>query len=90
MRDGHIYHLDLRTRTCIHKGVDEGLNSTALCTNPEGTHFADGSDSEIVNIYNREEFLGGKGKPLKVIGNLFMDEEDQFEINTYPILYRIL
>ncbi|CAI8594712.1 unnamed protein product [Vicia faba] len=69
--DGHVYHWDLRTRTCIHKGVDEGcINSTALCTNPGGTHFAAGSDSGVVNIYNREEFLGGKKKPIKAIDNL--------------------
>ncbi|ESW20343.1 hypothetical protein PHAVU_006G200700 [Phaseolus vulgaris] len=69
--DGHVYHWDLRTRTCMHKGVDEGcLNSTALCTSPSGTHFAAGSDSGIVNIYSREEFLGGKKKPIKAIENL--------------------
>ncbi|XP_004485620.1 U3 small nucleolar RNA-associated protein 18 homolog [Cicer arietinum] len=69
--DGHVYHWDLRTRTCMHKGVDEGcINSTALCTSPLGTHFAAGSDSGVVNIYNREEFLGGKRKPIKTIDNL--------------------
>jgi len=69
--DGLIYHWDLRTRTCMHKGVDEGcLNGTALCTSPVGTHFAAGSASGIVNIYNSEEFLGGKRKPIKTIDNL--------------------
>ncbi|WJX17328.1 hypothetical protein P8452_07258 [Trifolium repens] len=69
--DGHVYHWDLRTRTCMHKGVDEGcLNGTALCTSPVGTHFAAGSESGIVNIYNSEEFLGGKRKPVKTIDNL--------------------
>ncbi|CAK9323501.1 unnamed protein product [Citrullus colocynthis] len=69
--DGQVYHWDLRTRTCIHKGVDEGcINGTALCTSPNGALFAAGSDSGIVNIYNRQEFLGGKKKPLKAIENL--------------------
>ncbi|CAN4107590.1 unnamed protein product [Withania somnifera] len=69
--DGQIYHWDLRTRTCIHKGVDEGsINGTALCTSPNGSLFASGSDSGIVNIYNRQEFLGGKRKPIKAIENL--------------------
>ncbi|XP_027362905.1 U3 small nucleolar RNA-associated protein 18 homolog [Abrus precatorius] len=69
--DGQVYHWDLRTRTCIHKGVDEGcINGTALCTSPSGTHFAAGSNSGIVNIYNREDFLGGKRKPIKTIENL--------------------
>jgi U3 small nucleolar RNA-associated protein 18 len=69
--DGQVYHWDLRTRACFHKGVDEGcMNGTALCTSPNGKLFAAGSDSGIVNIYNREEFLGGKRKPIKTIENL--------------------
>ncbi|XP_065861028.1 U3 small nucleolar RNA-associated protein 18 homolog [Euphorbia lathyris] len=69
--DGQVYHWDLRTRTCIHKAVDEGcINGTTICTSPNGNLFAAGSDSGIVNIYNREEFLGGKRKPIKTIDNL--------------------
>ncbi|KAJ4956663.1 hypothetical protein NE237_013446 [Protea cynaroides] len=56
--DGHVYHWDLRKRTCFHKGVDEGcVYGSALCTSPNGSLFAAGSESGIVNIYNREEFL---------------------------------
>ncbi|KAJ8899396.1 hypothetical protein K2173_018370 [Erythroxylum novogranatense] len=69
--DGQIYHWDLRTRACVHKAVDEGcINGTALCTSPDGNLFAAGSDSGIVNVYNRESFLGGKRKPIKAIENL--------------------
>ncbi|XP_057782045.1 U3 small nucleolar RNA-associated protein 18 homolog [Salvia miltiorrhiza] len=69
--DGQIYHWDLRTRSCFHKGVDEGcLTGTALSVSPVGNLFAAGSDSGIVNIYKRDEFVGGKRKPLKVIENL--------------------
>ncbi|XP_057950003.1 U3 small nucleolar RNA-associated protein 18 homolog [Malania oleifera] len=69
--DGHIYHWDLRTRACFHKGVDEGcISGTTLCTSSSGTLFAAGSTSGIVNIYNSEEFVGGKRKPLKSIENL--------------------
>ncbi|KAK6940745.1 WD40 repeat [Dillenia turbinata] len=69
--DGHIYHWDLRTRTCFHKAIDEGcFNSSALCISPNGTLFAAGSASGIVNIYNRDEFLGGKRKPMKTVENL--------------------
>ncbi|KAL6998337.1 hypothetical protein U1Q18_008461 [Sarracenia purpurea var. burkii] len=69
--DGHVYHWDLSTRACFHKAVDEGcINGSALCTSPNGALFAAGSDSGIVNIYNREEFLGGKRKPIKTIENL--------------------
>uniref|UniRef100_A0A803M9I1 U3 small nucleolar RNA-associated protein 18 homolog n=1 Tax=Chenopodium quinoa TaxID=63459 RepID=A0A803M9I1_CHEQI len=69
--DGHVYHWDLRTRTCLHKGVDEGsINGTALCTAPVGNLFAAGSSSGIVNVYNREEFLGGRRKPIKTLDHL--------------------
>ncbi|XP_010274110.1 PREDICTED: U3 small nucleolar RNA-associated protein 18 homolog [Nelumbo nucifera] len=69
--DGHVYHWDLRTRRCFHKAVDDGcINGTALCTSPDGSLFAAGSDSGIVNIYNREDFLGGKRKPIKTVENL--------------------
>ncbi|KNA11109.1 hypothetical protein SOVF_138210 [Spinacia oleracea] len=69
--DGHVYLWDLRTRTCLHKGVDEGsINGTALCTAPVGNLFAAGSSSGIVNVYNKEEFLGGKRKPIKTLEHL--------------------
>ncbi|KAJ9560016.1 hypothetical protein OSB04_005176 [Centaurea solstitialis] len=69
--DGHIYHWDLRTMTCLHKGVDEGcITGTALSSSPVGNIFAAGSDSGIVNVYNRDEFLGGNRKPIKTIENL--------------------
>ncbi|WRX23511.1 hypothetical protein QQP08_015998 [Theobroma cacao] len=69
--NGTVYHWDLRTRTCFHKAVDEGcINGTALCTSLAGRMFAAGSDSGIVNIYNRDEFLGGKRKPIKTVENL--------------------
>ncbi|KAF8394336.1 hypothetical protein HHK36_020544 [Tetracentron sinense] len=69
--DGHVYHWDLRTRTCFHKAVDEGcVNGSALCTSPNGTLFASSSGSGIVNVYNREEFIGGKRRPIKTIENL--------------------
>ncbi|KAK9146500.1 hypothetical protein Sjap_006403 [Stephania japonica] len=69
--DGHVYHWDLRTRTCFHKAVDEGcITGSAICTSADGALFAAGSTSGIVNIYNNEMFLGGKKKPLKTIENL--------------------
>ncbi|PKU64298.1 U3 small nucleolar RNA-associated protein 18 homolog [Dendrobium catenatum] len=69
--DGHIYHWDLRLRRCIHKGVDEGcITTTSLSASPDSSLFAAGSSSGIVNIYRRDNFLGGKKKPLKSIENL--------------------
>ncbi|ONK72390.1 uncharacterized protein A4U43_C04F18930 [Asparagus officinalis] len=69
--DGQVYSWDLRMRRCIHKAVDEGcITGSALCASPDNTFFAAGSNSGIVNIYKREEFLGGKRKPLKTIESL--------------------
>ncbi|KAF7075249.1 hypothetical protein CFC21_080035 [Triticum aestivum] len=69
--DGHVYHWDLRTRKCMHKAVDEGsLSGLSLCTSQDSSYFATGSSSGIVNVYKRDEFLGGKRKPLKTIENL--------------------
>ncbi|XWS73563.1 hypothetical protein CRYUN_Cryun02cG0139900 [Craigia yunnanensis] len=69
--DGQVFQWDLRTRTCLHKAVDEGyINGTALCTSPNGRMFAAGSDSGMVNIYNRDELFGGKRKPIRTIENL--------------------
>ncbi|CAN6469603.1 unnamed protein product [Victoria cruziana] len=69
--DGHIYHWDLRTRKCFHKDIDDGcINSSALSVSKDSTVFAAGSDSGIVNVYNRDEFLGGKRKPMKALANL--------------------
>ncbi|KAL5199040.1 hypothetical protein ABZP36_002552 [Zizania latifolia] len=69
--DGHVYHWDLRTRRCIHKGTDEGsLAGISLCTSHNSSLFATGSTSGIVNVYKRDDFLGGKRKPLKTVENL--------------------
>ncbi|GJW93502.1 U3 small nucleolar RNA-associated protein 18 [Tanacetum coccineum] len=69
--DGMIYHWDLRTMSCFHKGVDEGcITGTAISTSQNGNLFAAGSDSGIVNVYNQDEFLGGNRKPVKTIENL--------------------
>lgn len=69
--DGQVYHWDLRKRECFHKGVDEGcIIGTSLCVSPNGALFAAGSDSGVVNLYNRGDFLGGKRKPMRRIENL--------------------
>ncbi|TVU37177.1 hypothetical protein EJB05_10478, partial [Eragrostis curvula] len=72
--DGHVYHWDLGTRKCIHKAMDDGsLSGISLCTSQDSSLFATGSTSGIVNVYKRDDFLGGKRKPLKTIENLTTD-----------------
>lgn len=69
--DGEVYHWDLRSRRCFHKGQDEGcIKSTALEVSSDSRLFATGSGSGVVNLYERESFLGGVTKPLKAFMNL--------------------
>ena len=57
--DCQVYHWGLRTRACFGKAVDAGcVNSTSLSTSRNGKLFAAGSDSGIVNVYNREVLRG--------------------------------
>ena len=58
-------------RKCIHRGTDEGcVNSSALSVSPNSDIFVVGSDSGIVNIYNKTEFLMGVRKPMKALTNI--------------------
>ncbi|KAJ3674719.1 hypothetical protein LUZ60_005335 [Juncus effusus] len=69
--DGHVYLWDLRNRKCIYKGIDEGsLETKSLSVSHNNELFACGSSSGIVNVYETDEFLGGKRKPLKTVQNL--------------------
>jgi len=69
--DGEVYTWDLRSRRCIHRGPDEGcVKSTALEVSPNSTLFATGSSMGVVNLYNRESFVGGVRKPMKAFMNL--------------------
>eukprot|EP00271_Cylindrocystis_brebissonii_P009231 TRINITY_DN2392_c0_g1_i1.p1 TRINITY_DN2392_c0_g1~~TRINITY_DN2392_c0_g1_i1.p1 ORF type:complete len:600 (+),score=141.35 TRINITY_DN2392_c0_g1_i1:463-2262(+) len=82
--DGQIYHWDLRTRRCFHKGTDEGcLNSTSLAVSGSGGGglIAAASDTGVVNLYQRQAFLGsGAARPLKSFLNL-TTEVDTLKFN---------
>ncbi|KAL3679025.1 hypothetical protein R1sor_021981 [Riccia sorocarpa] len=69
--DGQIYHWDLRTRRCYHRGTDEGcIKSTSLAVSSDSKLLAAGSGSGVVNLYNREAFIGGATRPEKSFMNL--------------------
>lgn len=69
--DGEVYTWDLRSRRCIHRAPDEGcVKSSALDVSPDSSLFATGSGMGVVNLYNRESFLGGVRKPVKTFMNL--------------------
>ncbi|CAI5462688.1 unnamed protein product [Closterium sp. Yama58-4] len=56
--DGEIYHFDMRMMRCIHRRADDGcVKGTAIAASPDGRHFAAGSDSGVVNLYDRPAFL---------------------------------
>lgn len=59
--DGIVHTWDLRTRRCIDRQVDEGcLNSTALVCSNSGSFFATGSNSGVVNVYDKQQgFMQG-------------------------------
>ena len=49
-----VYVWDLRTQRCLQRYQDEGcLNGTSMACSPDGSLFATGSNSGVVNIYSR-------------------------------------
>lgn len=69
--DGEVYHWDLGTRRCIHRGRDDGaVKSTTLRVSPDSKLFATGSNSGVVNLYERERFVKGEILPIKTFMNL--------------------
>jgi WD40 repeat protein len=54
--DGVVHTWDLRTQRCVARQVDEGcLKGTSLAAAGDGTRFATGSNSGVVNLYHRAE-----------------------------------
>lgn len=87
--DGTVYLWDVRKMACVDKHRDEGaVHSTSIAASPD--HYALGSDSGIVNVYDRN-VMGSKTssggllgtrteKPLKVFENL-TTEIDHIQFN---------
>lgn len=69
--DGEVYHWDVGTRRCIHKGRDDGcVKGTTLRVSSDSNLFATGSNSGVVNLYDRKSFIDGKSSPAKTFMNL--------------------
>jgi len=52
--DGEVYVWDIRTRRCVERMVDDGcVRATSLACAPDSSHFAVGSDSGVVNLYQK-------------------------------------
>ena len=69
---GEVYVWDIRAQECIHRFYDDGcVQGTALSVSRNNKYVATGSDSGIVNVYNRSEMMKStKPIPEKVISNL--------------------
>ena len=52
--DGIVYSWDLRMNNrCVHRHIDEGsLSATALASTADGSTYALGSSSGVVNVYD--------------------------------------
>jgi U3 small nucleolar RNA-associated protein 18 len=66
---GEMYIWDIGTRRCIWRGVDEGcIHGTAAAVSPDGSFFALGSDSGVVNLYDAKAHE--PKSPVKSVFNL--------------------
>ncbi|KAJ8475567.1 hypothetical protein OPV22_019294 [Ensete ventricosum] len=69
--EGYILLVSSRTKELIGTlKMNGSVRSLAFADGGQQLLSSGGSSSGIVNVYKREEFLGGKGKPLKTIENL--------------------
>ncbi|WAR02891.1 UTP18-like protein [Mya arenaria] len=70
--DGQVYVWDVRTRECIHRFMDEGCTrGTCIAISPNDQYLACGSNTGVVNLYERESCLTGfEPRPVKAIMNL--------------------
>ncbi|MCO5594176.1 hypothetical protein L7F22_048200 [Adiantum nelumboides] len=69
--DGEVYHWDVGSRRCIHRGRDDGcFKGTTVSVSHDSSLFATGSNSGVVNLYNRQSFTNGKLAPVKSFMNL--------------------
>ncbi|KAL4228314.1 U3 snoRNP protein [Mactra antiquata] len=70
--EGDVYIWDIKTRDCIHKFYDDGCtHGTSISISPNNQYLACGSDTGVVNLYDRSLCLTtSEPKPLKAIMNL--------------------
>lgn len=67
-----MYIWDLKTRSCVHKAIDDGcIASSAVAFSPSGQFVATGSKQGVVNIYDAKSVLTMRTPaPLKIVMNL--------------------
>ncbi|CAI8037089.1 U3 small nucleolar RNA-associated protein 18 homolog [Geodia barretti] len=70
--DGQVYVWDVASRQCVHRFTDEGcVVGRRVGVSPDGQFVACGSESGIVNVYERSEVMAKESpKPLRAVMNL--------------------
>lgn len=70
--DGKVFVFDLKMRHCVHHFYDDGcVHGTSICMSKDGQYLVCGSNTGVVNIYERESCLVSQTpRPLKAIMNL--------------------
>jgi U3 small nucleolar RNA-associated protein 18 len=69
--DGHVYIWSMSSRNCVHRFTDEGATrGTSIAISSNGAHIACGSDSGVVNLYNKDCYHESSPRPYKTIMNL--------------------
>ena len=69
---GQVYVWEVSSRQCVHRFTDEGcVLGRKVGVSPNGQYVACGSESGIVNVYERSECMGREApKPLRAVMNL--------------------
>jgi U3 small nucleolar RNA-associated protein 18 len=68
---GKVHVWDLAARRCSTTFMDDGcVSGTAIAVSPNNGFLAVGSNTGVVNLYDRQSVLQGKTKPVKTVLNL--------------------
>lgn len=69
---GEVYIWDLKAQECIHRFSDDGcIRGTAISISRNNRYLSCGSDSGVVNVYNRHDLqLNRHPQPEKIVLNL--------------------
>ena len=69
---GEVYIWDLKNQECVHKFIDDGcIKGTSISVSKNNRYIACGSDSGVVNVYQRKDcWTKHNPNPEKIVLNL--------------------
>ena len=69
---GEVYIWDLKNQECVHKFIDDGcIKGTSISVSRNNRYIACGSDSGVVNVYQRKDcWTKHNPNPEKIVLNL--------------------